>query len=163
MAKCRIKPVYKNLTVYIDGASRGNPGEGACAAIFYDEKDNIIAEEGLVLGRCTNNFAEYSGLKLAIDIAKKYKAENLKVFSDSELIVKQINGEYEVKDPQLKKLYDIVMKEKKKFKTFELKYIPREKNKVADKFLKELLKSKKLSKNDQIKLQKEREKDFKNK
>jgi len=161
MKKCKIKSQHKNLTVYIDGSSKGNPGEGACTAIFYDEKGNIIAEEGLVLGICTNNFAEYSALKLAIDIAKRYNVSNLKIFSDSQLVVKQINGEYKIKDPELKKLYDIVIKEIKRFKNFTIEYIPREKNKLADKFLKELLKSKKLSRNNQIKLQKEREKDFK--
>ena len=162
MHKRKIKPTYKHLKVYIDGSSKGNPGEGACAAIFYDEKGKIIAEEGFVLGRCTNNFAEYSALKLAMDIARRYKVENLQVFSDSQLIIKQINGEYKIKDPELKKLYDIIMKKKKSFKTFKIEYIPREKNKVADKFLKELFKSKKLPKNEQIKLQKEREKDFQN-
>jgi ribonuclease HI len=152
----------KKLIAYIDGASKGNPGKGACAAILYDEKGKIIAEEGLVLGRCTNNFAEYSALKLAIDIAKRYGTENLTVFSDSQLVVRQINGQYSIKNPELKKLYDIVMKEKNSFKFFNIEYIPRAKNKIADKFLKELFKSKKLSQKQQIELQKEREKDFEN-
>ena len=150
----------KNLKIQIDGASKGNPGEGACAAVFFNEKNEIIAEEGRVLGICTNNFAEYSSLHLALTVAQKYNAEKLCILSDSELLVKQFNGEYKIKNLKLKELMDIIKKEVSKFKSVELIYIPREKNKVADNFVNKLVKSKKMKSRDQKKLQKERENKF---
>lgn len=152
---------FDKLIVYIDGASKGNPGEGACSAIFMNEKNEIIAEEGRVLGTCTNNFAEYSSLHLALSVAKRYNANNLEIFSDSQLLVKQFNGEYQIKNENLKKLMDIIKKESKHFKEVKLNYIPRSKNTIADKFVNKLLKAKKLKKTDRKRLQKEREKRFK--
>lgn len=156
----RKKFEVKNLTIHIDGASKGNPGEGACAAVFLNEKNEIIAEEGRVLGICTNNFAEYSSLHLALTVAKRYNAKKLKIFSDSELLVKQFNGEYKIKDEKLKELMIVIKKEIKNFDSVELIHIPREKNKIADSFVNKLIKSKKLNKEDQKKLQKERENKF---
>ncbi len=156
----RINPIDE-LTIYIDGASKGNPGDGACGAVFLDKKGNVIGEEGRVLGVCTNNFAEYSSLHLALTVAKKYRAKILNIFSDSELLVKQFNGEYKIEDKKLKVLMDVIKKEVKKFEKVNVTYIPREKNKLADKFVNSLLKSKKMSKENQKRLQKEREKNFK--
>ncbi|MEF3280570.1 MAG: ribonuclease HI family protein [Elusimicrobiota bacterium] len=150
----------KKIKIYIDGASKGNPGEGACSAIFLNDNGEIIAEEGRVLGICTNNFAEYSSLHLALTVARKYNAERLEILSDSELLVKQFNGEYKVKDKKLKELMDIIKKEAKNFKSITLIHIPREKNKIADNFVNNLLKAKKMNKPEQKKLQKERENKF---
>ncbi|MCX7641836.1 MAG: ribonuclease HI family protein [Elusimicrobiales bacterium] len=152
---------FKNLIIYIDGASKGNPGEGACGAIFMNDKNEIIAEEGRVLGTCTNNFAEYSSLHLALSVAKRYNAKKLEIYSDSQLLVKQFNGEYKIKDPKLKELLSIIKKEASEFNEVKLNYIPRSKNKVADKFVNKLLEAKKLKKSDRKKLQKERESRFK--
>lgn len=149
------------LIIYIDGTSKGNPGEGACGAVFLNEKNEIIAEEGRVLGICTNNFAEYSSLHLALSVARQYNAKYLEIYSDSQLLVKQFNGEYQIKDEKLKELMEIIKKEAKFFKEVVLKYIPRTKNKIVDKFVDKLLKAKKLKKEDRKKLQKEREKRFK--
>ncbi|MCX7905153.1 MAG: ribonuclease HI family protein [Elusimicrobiales bacterium] len=151
----------EKLTIYIDGTSKGNPGEGACGAIFMNDKNEIIAEEGRVLGTCTNNFAEYSSLHLALSVAKRYNAKKLEIYSDSQLLVKQFNGEYEIKDPKLKELLNIIKKEAAEFDEVKLNYIPRSKNKVADKFVNKLLEAKKLKKSDRKKLQKERENKFK--
>ncbi|MGC8867508.1 MAG: ribonuclease HI family protein [Elusimicrobiales bacterium] len=150
-----------NLNIYIDGASKGNPGEGACAAIFLNDKGEIISEEGRALGICTNNFAEYSSLHLALSVAARFKAKKLTIYSDSELLVKQFNGDYCIKDEKLKELMEIIKKEASKFDEISLKYIPREQNKIADEFVNKLLRSKKLSRSDRKKLQKEREKRFK--
>lgn len=152
---------YERLNVYIDGCSKGNPGNGACGAIFMTENGEIIAEEGRVLGKCTNNFAEYSSLHLALSVAKRFNVKELKIFSDSELLVKQFNGEYQIKDKKLKELMEIIKKEAKEFKDISLIYIPREKNKIADKFVSNLLKAKKLKEKEQKKLQGERERRFK--
>ncbi len=162
MKKCNFKKtIHDNLTVYIDGTSKGNPGEGACAAVFFNDKGEIISEEGRVLGTCTNNFAEYSSLYLALSVAGRYGAKKLQIYSDSELLVKQFNGEYDIKDEKLKNLMDVIKKEAVKFDEIILKHIPRSQNKIADRFVSKLLKSKKLSKPDRKKLQKEREKTFK--
>lgn len=159
--KCSNNIKHEKLIIYIDGASKGNPGEGACGAVFMNENKEIIAEEGRVLGTCTNNFAEYSSLHLALSVAKRYKAKKLLIYSDSELLVKQFNGEYQIKDKKLKELMNIIKKEVNKFEEIRLEYIPRNKNKIVDKFVNKLLKAKKLKKEDRKKLQKEREDRFK--
>lgn len=160
--KCTNKKInYDKLIIYIDGASKGNPGEGACGAIFLNEKNEVIAEEGRVLGTCTNNFAEYSSLHLALSVAKRYGANKLLIYSDSELLIKQFYGEYEIKDKKLKELMNVIKNEMNNFEEVKLEYIPRNKNKLADKFVNKLLESKKLKKKDRKKLQKEREKKFK--
>lgn len=156
----RKKIIEKKLKIYIDGASRGNPGNGACAAIFLNPQGKIISEEGRVLGICTNNFAEYSSLHLALIVAQRYNAMELEIYSDSQLLVKQFNGEYKIKDEKLKELMSIIKTEAKKFKKITFTHIPREKNKIADKFVNKLLDAKKMDKSDQKKLQKEREKKF---
>lgn len=162
MNKCKkILTKYNELKIYIDGCSKGNPGEGACAAIIMNENGEIIAEEGRVLGTCTNNFAEYSSLHLALSVARRYNAKRLKIYSDSQLLVKQYNGEYQIKDEKLKELMDIIKKEARNFETVEVNYIPRKQNSVADRFVNKLIKSKKLNKTDREKLNKEREKRFK--
>lgn len=152
--------IEKKLKIYIDGASRGNPGNGACAAIFLNTQGKIISEEGRVLGICTNNFAEYSSLHLALTVAQRYNAMELEIYSDSKLLVKQFNEEYKIKDQKLKELMSIIKREAKKFNKIILTYIPREKNKIADKFVNKLLDAKKMDRSEQKKLQKEREKKF---
>lgn len=132
----------KTLKIYIDGGSRGNPGSSACAAVIYDEKNNLISEEGRFLGKATNNFAEYSALHLALQTAKKLGAETLYIYSDSELLVKQYNGEYKIKDPKLASMMDIIAEELKAFKEVRLSHISRNLNKIADKLVNNLLDSK---------------------
>lgn len=154
---------YNELFIYIDGASRGNPGEGACGVVIKNKKGEIISEEARALGICTNNFAEYSSLHLALSVANRFNAKKLHIYSDSMLLVKQYNGEYKIRNSKLKELMDIIKKEIKNFESVKIEYIPREKNKIADKLVNRFLKAKKLSNPDQKKLQKEREKAFKQK
>ena len=160
MTEQKNKNTIENITVYIDGASKGNPGEGACAAIFYNSKNEIIAEEGRVLGICTNNFAEYASFYLALKVSKKYNAKRIKIYSDSELLVKQYNGEYNIKNEELKKLMSIIKNEIKDFESVEITHIPRGKNRIADAFVNKLLKAKKLKKTDQKMLSEERNDKF---
>jgi len=129
----------KKLKIFIDGGSRGNPGHGACAAVVFDEKGGLILEEGKCLGHCTNNFAEYNGLVLALAAARRLGASELKVFSDSELLVRQFSGEYKIKDPTLKVLMGEIKKESAAFKSVTLSHVRREANSHADRLVNVIL------------------------
>ncbi len=127
------------LKAFTDGGSRGNPGDGACAAAIFDEKGALVREEGRYLGHCTNNFAEYNGLILALSVARDLGAAALEVFSDSELLVKQFNGEYRIKDPALRGLMDEIKKESRAFKSLTVSHVRREANAHADSLVNAIL------------------------
>ena len=129
----------KKLKIFIDGGSRGNPGHGACAAAIFDEKGVLVGEEGKYLGHCTNNFAEYTGLILALSAARHLGALEAAVFSDSELLVKQFNGEYRIKDPTLQILMGEIRKEASAFKSVTVSHVPRERNAHADRLVNAIL------------------------
>jgi ribonuclease HI len=126
------KKAHKRLKIYIDGASRGNPGEAGAGVVICDENDQVIREFTRYLGETTNNVADYQGLLLSLENAFLLGAEEIEVFSDSELLTRQINGEYRVKNEKLKPLYQRVSDLIKNYKKFSLTHIPREKNKKAD-------------------------------
>ena len=127
------------LVIYIDGGSRGNPGHGACAAAMFDSRGKLLAEEGKYLGRCTNNFAEYNGLYLALSAARRLGAYSLEIFSDSELLVKQFSGEYKIKDPVLRGLMAEIKKAAAHFVKLTLSHVPRSKNTHADELVNKIL------------------------
>ena len=116
----------------IDGGARGNPGPAGYGVVIEDEVGRPVAELSEYLGRQTNNYAEYSGLLAALSYAIKHGFKALKVVSDSELMVKQINGEYKVNSPTLKELNAQAMKLIDQLDCFEIKHVLREKNKEAD-------------------------------
>lgn len=123
----------------IDGGARGNPGPAACAVVVRNEKSEVIAEWGEYLGIQTNNVAEYSGLLAALDFAVREKYPSLKVLSDSELLVRQMRGEYKVKNLQLKELYDRAQALARKLDRFGIEYVPRESNREADRLVNKVL------------------------
>lgn len=130
-------------TLYTDGGSRGNPGISACAFVLL-KKEQIIEIESKYIGISTNNYAEYSGLKMGIDyFSKKYNTEELQIYMDSELIVKQITGEYKIKSEELQKLNSHIWKNLSKIK-FKIQHIPRSKNYIADKLVNIVLDTKEL-------------------
>jgi len=129
----------KKIRIYIDGGSRGNPGNGACAAAIFDEKGALIREEGKYLGRCTNNFAEYNGLILALASARSLGAAELKIFSDSELLVKQFSGAYKIKDPTLRELMGGIRTAAVFFKSVNVSHVRRETNAHADGLVNDIL------------------------
>ncbi|MHB0997579.1 MAG: ribonuclease HI family protein [Elusimicrobiales bacterium] len=129
----------KKLRIFIDGGSRGNPGHGACAAVFLGADGAVLREEGKYLGRCTNNFAEYGGLRLALAAAARLGAEELEIFSDSELLVRQYSGQYRVRDAALADLMAGVRKAAASFKKVTLSHVPREKNREADRLVNRIL------------------------
>jgi len=125
-------------TVHIDGAARGNPGPAAYAIVLRrpDEPD---LEEAEPIGKATNNVAEYTALVRALERAAELGLRTLTVFSDSELIVKQMNGEYRVKNADLRGLYDEAQRLRKQFQQVTITHVRREQNKDADKLCNEAL------------------------
>ncbi len=120
------------ITINIDGASRSNPGIGASAWVIKDAKGAVLAKEGVFFPLCTNNQAEFTALKLALLAAKHLGADEVKILSDSLLLVKQYSGEYKIKNPELKDLMSQIKRAAGAFKKIILTHIPREKNKEAD-------------------------------
>src|SRR3990172_4053805 len=120
-------PDTSGLYMYIDGASRGNPGEAGAGAVIKDTGGHVLKRLKKRLGIATNNVAEYMAFIMALTGAKKLHA-----FSDSELLVRQINGQYRVKSEGLKTLYREAISIKEGFSFFKLTHIEREKNSEAD-------------------------------
>jgi ribonuclease HI len=120
------------LVAYIDGGARGNPGPAGYGVVIEDEIGRPVAELSEFLGRQTNNYAEYSGLLAALNYTLRHDFKALKVVSDSELMVKQLNGEYKVSNPTLKELHARAMKMIDQLDYFEIKHVLREKNRDAD-------------------------------
>lgn len=120
------------MTAYTDGASRGNPGPAACAMVLFDEKNEELLRRTKGLGVATNNVAEYEGLILALDYAGALGARVLEIRLDSELVVRQIKGEYKVKHPALKKLHARVRERMAAFGEVTISHVPREENELAD-------------------------------
>jgi ribonuclease HI len=128
----------------IDGGARGNPGPSAYGVIVRDAKGEIIAELSDYLGIQTNNYAEYSGLLAALDFAVREKYLSLKVLSDSELLVRQMQGRYKVKSPGLIDLYDRARALVRKLEHFSIDHVLRQYNKDADALVNQVLDSRKM-------------------
>jgi ribonuclease HI len=125
--------ILKNCILHIDGAARGNPGPAGAGVLMTDKEGNTIASITKYLGEQTNNFAEYQALDLGLQEALNSGFEAIHVFADSELLVRQIEGLYKVKSPNLQPIYQEAIKKIQRFKKFQIKHVPREKNKEADK------------------------------
>ncbi|MEX0887399.1 MAG: ribonuclease HI family protein [Phycisphaeraceae bacterium] len=122
-----------NCTIHIDGGARGNPGPaGAGVVIRDDDQGKVIHEAGYFLGANTNNVAEYQGLLRALELAHELAPSSVQFFSDSELLVRQILGEYRVKAPGLKPLHDRAKALIGRLADYEIQHIPREQNARAD-------------------------------
>lgn len=120
------------LVANVDGGARGNPGPAGYGVVIEDELGRPVAELSEYLGRQTNNYAEYSGLLSALKYTLRHGFKALKVVSDSELMVKQINGQYKVSSPTLKELHEQAMKLIDQLDCFEITHVLREKNREAD-------------------------------
>ncbi len=118
--------------IYTDGAARGNPGPAGAGAILTDSDGKKIGEVCEYLGEKTNNQAEYQALILALKEAKKIGITMVSIFSDSELMVKQLKGEYKVKNQGLKPLFQEAFGLLRYFGTHKIGHVPREQNKRAD-------------------------------
>lgn len=116
----------------IDGASRGNPGPASYAVILKDPAGKVIFQLGKKIGRQTNNVAEYYALLAALDFAANRGIHGIRVRSDSELLVRQMQGRYKVKSPELKPLYERASRLAREFQYFVIEHVPRESNRDAD-------------------------------
>lgn len=131
-----------NLTLYTDGASRGNPGEAGAGYVIFDSHGREVFAHGKYLGQCTNNMAEYQALILGLAAAKKQGTRQLSVYLDSELIVKQLKGEYRVKDEKLKPFFAQVQRLRQDFTAFRVAHVPRKQNQRADQLANEAIDNK---------------------
>ena len=120
------------LSIYIDGASRGNPGRAGAGVWITDGEGRRQAGICRYLGHKTNNEAEYWALLIGLREAKRLGGESIRIFTDSELVAKQVNGLYRVKNLNLKSLHRAVIENLKGFLSFEIMSIPRERNQEAD-------------------------------
>ncbi len=129
----------ERIIAYIDGGSRGNPGPAAAAFVLNDKDGKQLQAKAFVLGKATNNVAEYTGLVKALEAAGQIGAEKLTVFSDSELLVRQINGQYKVKSEQIRPLFQQAVSLLNQFKEWKVNHILRGKNQQADALLNKAL------------------------
>ncbi|NYF50380.1 ribonuclease HI family protein [Tunturiibacter gelidoferens] len=133
------KPQNDWINAHCDGGARGNPGPSGYGALIQDDEGNVLAELSEFLGMRTNNYAEYSGLLGCLQYALDHHHPCLRVVSDSELMVKQIQGKYQVKSPDLKPLYEEAKRRIAKLEGFEITHALRHKNKDADRLANEAM------------------------
>ena len=127
------------ITAFCDGGARGNPGPSGFGVYIQDENGAPLARLSEYLGIRTNNFAEYSGLLAALEFALRYDHPRLRVVSDSELMVKQIKGQYKVKSPDLRPLYEEAKRRIAGLDFFQIQHVLRNKNKDADRLANEAM------------------------
>ncbi|PYV03206.1 MAG: ribonuclease H [Acidobacteria bacterium] len=123
------------IIAHIDGGSRGNPGPAAYAVVLEAADGARLGSFSKFLGRATNNFAEYQGLLAALEYALAHGCRRLRVESDSELLVRQIQGRYKVRSQDLKPLYEQARRMIDRFQAFSIGHVPREQNREADRLV----------------------------
>lgn len=127
--------MQEQVIAHTDGGSRGNPGPAAAGFVLTDSAGTRLCAEARFLGRATNNVAEYTAVLAALEAAKKIGARLITVFSDSELLVRQVNGQYEVKSEQLRPLYTQTVNLLDEFEDYEVSFISRDQNQQADRLV----------------------------
>ena len=120
------------VVVHVDGGARGNPGPAAAAAVVSSPDGDVLDEASEFLGVATNNVAEYRGLLLGLARAKALGADEVEVVNDSELVAKQVNGQYKVKHAAMRPLYSEAMQALREFERWSMRSVPREQNADAD-------------------------------
>ena len=127
------------LVVNVDGGARGNPGPAAIAAVVQGPGGEVLEERGERIGEATNNVAEYRALLLGIECAAALGASELELVGDSELVVKQMKGEYKVKDAGMRKLHAKAKRALESFESWSIRHVRREHNAEADRLVNEAL------------------------
>jgi ribonuclease HI len=127
------------LFINTDGGARGNPGPAGIGVVIGDESGKVIGHYKQYIGEATNNVAEYKALLLGLSEAAKLGGEELEIKMDSELIVRQMTGQYKIKEPTLKLLATDALKLLGKFKNAAFRHVPREQNKEADRLVNQAL------------------------
>ncbi len=121
--------------LYTDGGSRGNPGDSAIAAFIFDDKNQLVDLTASYTQIGTNNRAEYLALLSGLKLLKKNNIKEVICCLDSELVVKQVRGEYKVKDSEIQKMHALISEELKNFQKITFKHVPRAENHFADKLV----------------------------
>jgi ribonuclease HI len=116
----------------VDGAARGNPGDAGCGAAICDETGAVVKELSRYLGKTTNNVAEYEALLMGLEALIAMGKKRIRVQSDSELMVRQLNGQYRVRDPKLLMLFERARSLLRHFDRYHILHVRREANKLAD-------------------------------
>lgn len=129
----------RKLKIYTDGGARNNPGPAGIGVVIYDEQNKILKTHKEYIGTATNNDAEYRALTKALNLAAEITKDELDIFLDSELVVRQLNGIYKVKEPRMKALFDEVKVLSMGFKNIKYTHIKRELNKLADNLVNEAI------------------------
>lgn len=123
------------MLVYVDGGARGNPGPAGIGVVLRNSDGKMVKEFNKYIGVATNNVAEYSAVVYGLQEALIEKADEIELFVDSELVARQLKGEYKVKSPHIRSLFEQAIHLIKGFNSFVINQIPREKNKEADKLV----------------------------
>ena len=127
------------ILVHVDGGARGNPGPAAAAAVATTPEGKELAERSVYLGEATNNVAEYRALLLGLELARELGASEVEVVNDSELVSRQIGGEYKVKHAGLRPLYLEAMRALRDFERWSVRSVRREGNVRADELVNDAL------------------------
>ncbi len=127
------------LVVHVDGGSRGNPGPAAAGAVLSTPEGEVVEREGELLGIATNNVAEYRALILGARRARQLGATEVEIVNDSELIAKQVNGQYKVKHADMKPLHAEALEALRGFERWVVRSVRREQNAAADALVNETL------------------------
>ena len=118
------------VKIYSDGGARGNPGPAAIGVLVCDEAGNTLQDHQETIGETTNNVAEYKAVLAGLDLAKKLGAREIDYYVDSELVARQISGQYRVKTPHIQVLFTSVMEKKKHFEKVQFTHVPRTHEKI---------------------------------
>ena len=124
-------PGTQSLSVYTDGAARGNPGPAAIGYVIYDSDGRVVDKDSRAVGVRTNNQAEYEAFVLALERVVKMGATDVKFYSDSELLVRQVNGQYRIKDLRLRDLHDLAQGYIDALDRFEIEHVSRQNERTA--------------------------------
>jgi ribonuclease HI len=132
-------PQAQRVQIYADGGSRGNPGPSASGYVIYDDQHRELVYRGVYLGVTTNNQAEYTALKLALEDAKSFGVRDVEVYMDSMLVVNQMKGVFKVKNRDLWPIHDALKQLTRQFRHITFTHVPRELNRLADAAVNEAL------------------------
>jgi ribonuclease HI len=127
------------VTVNVDGGARGNPGPAAIGVVLRDGDGEVLEEVGEKIGAATNNVAEYRALIRGIELAKAHDADDLELIGDSELVVRQVEGRYKVKNAGMKELHGEVLRALRGFDSWSIRHVRRKENADADRLVNEAL------------------------
>jgi ribonuclease HI len=127
------------LTVNVDGGARGNPGPAAIGVVLRDAEGNVVEEVGEAIGEATHNVAEYRALLRGLELAGAHGASDVELIGDSELVVRQVEGRYKVKNAGMKELHQEVKRALGEFDSWSIRHVRRESNGDADRLVNEAL------------------------